>query len=204
MIPHKWRYRHYLKILDGALRDQSRSVLYTPSETTTVYNLSWPISCRMCTSAQNSVGCDFKPTKYRSPMKPSVKVMVVIAAAMLLIAAISSFMLSNILGMEPIVFSVGSITLLIIARAFSGVQSWALFDKEMHAFRDAEGRSQLWQIVSQIGAVLSLIAFFISSISALTDSAVMGSHSLGWLMSSVNLALISIVVSKSISPSPRD
>jgi len=137
-------------------------------------------------------------------MKPSVKVMVVIAAAMLLIAAISSFMLSNILGMEPIVFSVGSITLLIIARAFSGVQSWALFDKEMHAFRDAEGRSQLWQIVSQLGAVLSIIAFLISSISAVTGLAVMGSHSLGWLMSSVNLALISIVVSKSISPSPSD
>jgi hypothetical protein len=131
-------------------------------------------------------------------MKPIVKLLVTIAGLMLLTATISSVTLYDVLGLEPVYLSIGSINLLVIAMAFRGIQSWAVFDSQMHAFEDARGDSQWWSIIAQLGAALSLIAFVFAAISVVTSSRVFGSLQIAWMTASVNVALLSIVVSGSL------
>ena len=136
-------------------------------------------------------------------MKPIVKLLIAVAALLFLAAAVSSITLHDVLGTEPISLSIGSIALLIIARAFSAVESWALLDPEMHSFTDAQGRSQLWNVFAQLAALGALISLVIAAISVLTKASVFGSFQLAWTTASINLAVLSIVVSGSLAAQSR-
>lgn len=125
-------------------------------------------------------------------MKHIVKIFTGIAALVLAVAAISSFASVNFLGIGPVIWSIASINLLLITRAFIGCRSVGAIG-DLSESGPGSLQNKAMSRLAQISFFLSVLAFVLAVAGLLTPSPLLGKVPMAWFQGSINLTLIAIL-----------